>query len=979
MTDPVAILANALYVPERLVQPHHLHPYTYEIETQQTVQQTHLPPICENCDRWGKKWRQGGLTCADKNYGLLDSCHLFAHKIEREKVVTEVLTYSKEGEYYVFPRGDLGKIERTFHGIPIHDMRSAPPLGFDLTLKYTLRPDQQEVFDAWMRHGYGIVNAPTGWGKCCRGDTLVSTSRGLVQIQHLVRHRKDDHAEPVSDLRVVATGYDQPVSHTYYQERKPTLRVVTERGYEVTGTHVHPLQVLDPNKGLMWKTLAEMAVGDFVAVRPFPLHGTPVRIQPLMSDLSIHWNSSDVTFPDTITPDLAELLGSLTADGTLRRGYSGYTKSDPVLVQRIYSLFSMLGLTPRAEDELTHSVKSVVFSDVIERLGVSLTTAAHKVIPWSCMQSGAEVAAGFLRGLFSGDSYLEWGKRTLDYTTASKELATTLQVLLLGFGIVTTLRTKSVVPPGHTEPRDYYVVIITRLFLDKFQAAIGFVPGCEKDIKLTALLALGITAGSISSQQLRRYPVNNIMRRVYKRHGLTLGARDLNLEQCLAARATPPGPQQLHDFLYHLCTNKLDVCPDIDVENLYDVSELADHGVVFTPVERIEDAGEQEVFDLSVPGTEWFVGNGIVNHNTVLMSALFAAMKVRILVLTDKLRHLQVVEEGLREATNLNDLEKEYGTTLCGVLGEEVRYRKDGKKYVSEKPGLVYPITLSTYQSLTSARGRTLLPHLQNYFGCVWHEEGHHEAAETYHYVTKSLNPYYRGGQTATPTRGDQMHMVLYDTVGPVTAKSTTPAWTPKATFINTGVHVPDSCFRGMYALVNVETWLSRERAYFDHVRDAVLEDLQNGRKVLVYSKRVAFNHKLRQTLHMAGYGAESIDGKSKPKEQAWYTQQILDGKLDVIIGTSVIAENYNIPPLDCLHLPFTNFTEETEKQIVGRILRSNVENKPQPLIRVYTWTANQSVAKTAAHWRRQLYKKLRYEIEPDRNLGGSILNALED
>lgn len=529
MTDPVAILANALYVPERLVQPHHLHPYTYEIETRQTVQQTHLPPICENCDRWGKKWRQGGLTCADKNYGLLDSCHLFAHKTEREKVVTEVLTYSKEGEYYVFPRGDLGKIERTFHGIPIHDMRAAPALGFDLEFKYKLRPDQQEVFDAWMRHGYGIVQASTGWGK------------------------------------------------------------------------------------------------------------------------------------------------------------------------------------------------------------------------------------------------------------------------------------------------------------------------------------------------------------------------------------------------------------------------------------------------------------------TVLMSALFAAMKVRILILTDKLRNLQVVEEGLREATNLNDLEKEYGTTLCGVLGEEVRYRKDGKKYVPEKPGLVYPITLSTYQSLTSARGRTLLPHLQNYFGCVWHEEGHHEAAKTYHYVTKSLNPYYRGGQTATPTRGDQMHMVLYDTVGPVTAKSTTPAWTPKATFINTGVHVPDSCFRGMYALVNVETWLSRERAYFDHVRDAVLEDLQNGRKVLVYSKRVAFNHKLRQTLHMAGYGAESIDGKSKPKEQAWYTQQILEGKLDVIIGTSVIAENYNIPPLDCLHLPFTNFTEETEKQIVGRILRSNVANKPQPLIRVYTWTANQSVAKTAAHWRRQLYKKLRYEIEPDRNIGKSIIDSLED
>jgi ribonucleoside-diphosphate reductase alpha chain len=42
-------------------------------------------------------------------------------------------------------------------------------------------------------------------------------------------------------------------------------------------------------------------------------------------------------------------------------------------------------------------------------------------------------------------------------------------------------------------------------------------------------------------------------------------------------------------------------------------------GLHFSPVERVVSAGEREVYDLSVPVTHAFVGNGIVNHNTINM------------------------------------------------------------------------------------------------------------------------------------------------------------------------------------------------------------------------------------------------------------------------------------------------------------------------------------------------------------------------
>ncbi|MGH9054416.1 MAG: LAGLIDADG family homing endonuclease [Acidimicrobiales bacterium] len=47
--------------------------------------------------------------------------------------------------------------------------------------------------------------------------------------------------------------------------------------------------------------------------------------------------------------------------------------------------------------------------------------------------------------------------------------------------------------------------------------------------------------------------------------------------------------------------------------------QAIDDDLHFSPVSRVVDGGFREVFDLSVPSTHAFVGNGIVNHNTVNM------------------------------------------------------------------------------------------------------------------------------------------------------------------------------------------------------------------------------------------------------------------------------------------------------------------------------------------------------------------------
>ncbi len=47
------------------------------------------------------------------------------------------------------------------------------------------------------------------------------------------------------------------------------------------------------------------------------------------------------------------------------------------------------------------------------------------------------------------------------------------------------------------------------------------------------------------------------------------------------------------------------------------LDEIVNRNLHFSPVEYVADAGERLVYDISVPETHAFVGNGIVNHNTI--------------------------------------------------------------------------------------------------------------------------------------------------------------------------------------------------------------------------------------------------------------------------------------------------------------------------------------------------------------------------
>lgn len=994
--EKLAVLNNVLWVPNEHVSSEQTEDYTYRHEVVTFEPNLHLPSDCSNCDLWGKEWRSGRRTCEDLGYTLNDVCSSFTHKkfpVRQEQVIKTWKRF--DDDWTIFARGDLAKIKRNFGYLGIEDQRSSPKLPFDLVCKTTPYPHQQVVLDEWLKKKCGILQAPTGWGKSTHLPTCVCTSHGLLTMAEIIELATGKKPEELPEgvafgvpgslgLRATAKGgFDEPITHVTVH-KSPTLLVKTQWGQEIGVTPEHPLMVCNPAKGPEWKQAKDLEPGDRVAIRSMvPGRGPNVPV---------------------LKEEAYFIMGILTADGTCtNRNQITLTKFRPKILGPSEDFFRRLGCEPtrrrrkgkKVDTDLI--IRDTEFYDKIVSWGLSPTTAAYKRVPWTVMQGDAEAISMFLRGYFTGDGDVEVKKGVVQVISASQKLLQDVQMLLLCLGIPSSILPKKTTYKGEVR-EGYWRITIDREWVGAFADLVGFLPGCHKEEQLNEVLE---ARGSLKANTNKyTIPSHVLMRNLYLRAkeseaggfgGKAL--REVGVEHYIGPtnKKLPP-PQKLAAFL-DLYKSYEEYAEFESLNVLLDMSE--EKGVFWVPVESIEDGGETLVADITVPGQRYYVGNGFVSHNTVAWSWLIAHLHRRTLLLAQETRHINVGYEGLYEHTNIADLELAAGKKLIGRVNK--KYKDIGRDpetgYILWKetasPGAHYPITFATYQSFTSKRGKKLRKKLKNYFGVVWNEEAHHSSAMTFHAVIKSFNPRYRGGQTATPTRKDNTHVAIYDTVGPVNAKGTKEAMNPIVHFHNTNVFVPDSCFKSMYPNVQIINYLARNKSYNDFIMEKILEEIEEGRRVLLITERVKFGTNMMQKIKIHGYGVEMIKGGAaaqKMKEQNWYAEELMKGDLNLIIGTKVINENVNIPPLDSIHLPFPSFTKETEEQRVGRVRReltgSNRKflknngidwDKPQPRVHVYTWACNtdskgRNYAANAAGFRAKLFKKWGFDMDDSSN-----------
>jgi stage V sporulation protein R len=334
-----------------------------------------------------------------------------------------------------------------------------------------------------------------GWA-CLTGDSLVLTERGLLRYDTLHELLAQDEAMMVGS----GDGARDHITDRHIRRNAPTIRLRTRRGFVLEGAEEHKLSI-GPDQWIALKDVRvgqhiPLSVGDNLWPEQLVSVSSPARIvAPTVEDValaagvSVHTvyrslggktlyakdriataiestgyqfgNSGKPQYnlrlplitPTHVTESFAEFLGYLIGDGNLHvsKNAIGYTTGDRELADRYASLVQELfaiEATPFWDDRTVNGKggrwRVVFYSanvlDLLQSLGIDLRAKAReKCIPDCILRSPKPIVSAFLRAYFDCDGCASV-KQGVILSTFSDDIAQTLQVLLLNYGILTRYR-----------------------------------------------------------------------------------------------------------------------------------------------------------------------------------------------------------------------------------------------------------------------------------------------------------------------------------------------------------------------------------------------------------------------------------------------------------------------------------------------------------------------------------------------------------
>ena len=437
--------------------------------------------------------------------------------------------------------------------------------------------------------------------KCVTGSTLVSTADGLVRIGSLYR---DEAPDTFRDhlLEVASLDGSQKADAFYYGGIRPVREATLRSGHRVTATPNHRLLVAG-DRGLEWRRMDELEVGDRVAVR----YGAelwaalPARFDDFRPTATCG-GQGRLRLPTEMTEELAFLLGAYAAEGHVSRSNWTVTITNAVddVLERVAaawrSQFRVDARIVRPTDRCPAVVvasKTVV--EFLDHVGCG-TRAPARRIPDAVLRSPREMVLAFLQGL-ALDAYVSvstmprWA-----ICVDSPALLDDLQAVLTNLGVVHGRIRKVNRSNGKTCDEVYatgrHAHRLARL-----------VPFLEPD---KAARAADLTSLEISARHDTADVVPGIS--TYELYRLVpAGTRTEFAVLC--------DPATRH--VARRTVERVAEVPGVVLPPW--LRQVLDDGLHFSPVASVRFAGEHEVFDLSVPATQAFVGDGIVNHNTINM------------------------------------------------------------------------------------------------------------------------------------------------------------------------------------------------------------------------------------------------------------------------------------------------------------------------------------------------------------------------
>lgn len=284
-----------------------------------------------------------------------------------------------------------------------------------------------------------------GFNKCVVGETeLVDADSGeIITVSDLV---KNGHNRRTLCLNDSGKLVPKQISAVMQNGRKRVYSLKTHLGHRIFATDNHPFLTIDG-----WKNLGDLKVGDRVAVpRVFPTEGK-IKL-PEHELISLAWILSE---GNTCHPSSLYFYNN---DKKLIDDFVTHIEKFPHTHARVYQRkdgrFEVCANTGiKSHTPWNAGVSARMKSQVPARSGAFMWAegqgligkkATEKVIPPSIFSINNSQLALFLGRIWSGDGFIFGAGNTVPYyATSSPVLARQISHLLLRFGIISRITTKS--------------------------------------------------------------------------------------------------------------------------------------------------------------------------------------------------------------------------------------------------------------------------------------------------------------------------------------------------------------------------------------------------------------------------------------------------------------------------------------------------------------------------------------------------------
>ncbi len=454
--------------------------------------------------------------------------------------------------------------------------------------------DLDEQISGLQKGSLNVLAARPSMGKCVSADTLIDVpgTGERLTVEEFVRQQRPTvlSVSPLGEVREaqVAAWIDSGI--------KPVRRVTTRTGRVVETTPHHPFLGVDG-----WTPLYDLQVGDRIAVpRSVPIFGEQ----------------------DALSPERTRLLAYLLAEGGLTQSSPRWTNADPALVEDFRAClkveFPELDMVQDSRSGIDYRLcrrwqpgerkdQPNPLTEWLRELGIWGKHAEAKAFPAVVWIFPPARLAEFLRILLSCDGtiYPLGGKARIEFTVASEALARDVQHALTRFGIVGKLWQKT--------PRSWRVELTEPRSIADYQTRIGWLgEKAERDIPI-----------SLGSRSNVGHPPAGAWAHV-RRSASSRG-------YSLTALARAAGEQTAGGYNAHTSRG----LPQGRVARYAAVLDdphltlLGSDALYWDDIISIEDVGEKQVYDLTVPGDANFIAADICLHNTAFALSIAQNVALR--------------------------------------------------------------------------------------------------------------------------------------------------------------------------------------------------------------------------------------------------------------------------------------------------------------------------------------------------------------